>query len=496
MRRIVTILLLLCSLFSMAIVPPRDPSKWDEWQQQVVARRAPMVQQAVGQRTIIPRIPVILVSFSDFEFTTPKADVDSMFNGANWTKDGATGSLRQYFYDQSTGAYSPQFDVFGPVTLSKGYGYYGKGSNTSGNVGHMVTEACALVDDSVDFSLYDSDDDGKVDLVYVYYAGFGENDKANAYVQTLIPTWGDLVWPAYWNVVSAGASSDPRTFDGKTIYACEYSNELDAYVTTETTKVPAGIGTACHEFGHAIGLPDLYVTRGGSTHKTLGAWDLMCYGLYNNDTHTPPSLSAYERFYMGWMTPTLIVNPDTLRLEHIATSNQAFMVVETDTHNMDGLHPDTTVFYLLENRQRTGWDIGVPGSGMLLTRINYQPSLWTGNAVNNTDGNQGVDIIEADGKTPTTNTSAGFYGKPGDAFPCDTITEYLGIPDHAITGITMNDGVITFTYRGGKIPTDPTTAFIMPADNRRTFKTMENGQLLIHSNGRTYSVYGLEIKTY
>jgi len=499
------ILVVLISLSAAAVVPPRDPSRWAEWQEALATQqqeceqpgnyvggvnRAPMAQQAVGQRVIIPRILLIAVSFSDFPFTTPMADVDSMFNGRNWTKDGATGSLRQYFHDQSMGQYSPQFDVVGPVTLSHGYATYGSGNDSRANISNMVCEACSLVNDSVDFSLYDSDNDGNVDLVYIYYAGFGANDRPNDYTESLIPNWDNLLWPAYWSVSS---SSSPRYFDGKYIYACEYSNELDALLTTADRTVVAGIGTACHEFGHALGLPDMYATN-DATHKVLGSWDVMCYGLYNNDTHTPPSFSAYERFYMGWLSPTLITAPANLQLKNIATSNQAYLISESDTHNMDGLHPDPAVFYLLENRQRTGWDIGIPGSGMMLTRINYSSSKWSTNKVNNTANEMGVDIIEADGLTPSINTADGYLGKPGDLFPAGA-TEYLGITDHAIEQITITEGVVRFAYRGGDTTTaDPETPTVLHGieQTASVHKCVRGGQVLIQTPNGLYNLLGIK----
>ena len=211
--------------------------------------------------------------------------------------------------------------------------------------------------------------------------------------------------------------------------------------------------------------------------------------------HSPPSFTAYERFFMGWMTPTLITEPDTLTLEHIATSNQAYLISETDTHNMNGVSPAPTVFYLLENRQKQSWDIGIPGNGLMITRINYQPSLWSSNTVNNTADNLGVDLIEADGLTPNTDTDDGHFGKPGDLFPLGA-TEYTDIPEHAITGITMKDGIITFAYRGGIQPAD-TDSIVTPVEIpammiSKPYKTIRDGQLMIHSSGHTYSVYGIK----
>lgn len=507
MRKSLTIFLLGCTLFSFAVVPPRDPNRRDAWQRQLTFRAdaerqhkeslgkaySPAAMQAVGSRTLIPRILVIMANFADIELVSSQAEVDSMFNAQNWEKDNAKGSVRQYFFDQSMGTYNPQFDVFGPVTLSQGYAYYGE--NGAGSVGCMVTEACRLADDEVDFSQYDANNDGRVDLVFVFYAGFGQNDPPKNLGQTFNET--DLIWPAYWNVIDAGYCNNQRTFDGKTVYACEFSNELDGYYSTVETNVAAGIGVVCHEFCHAIGLPDLYATgKEAHTKKLLGGWDIMCNGPYNDDMHSPPSFSAYERFYMGWLTPTLITEPDTLTLEHIATSNKAYLISENDHHNLDGLHPDTTVFYLLENRQRAGWDRGLQGSGMLLTRINFNKDWWTSNCVNSNSDNLGVDIIEADGDATADafNSFIGYWGKPGDAFPYGA-KEYTGITGHEITDISMSeDGIITFVYRGGKTP----TPVEMPSANSsigipKAYKTIDNGRLIIHSNGHTYSVLGIRL---
>ena len=437
--------------------------------------RMPAATQGLGTRTTIARIPVIMANFANYTLISPKEDVDSMFNGRNWTKDGATGSVRQYFSDQSMGEYDPVFDIYGPVTLSQGYAAYG----ASGSAGAMVKEACELADELIDFSHYDANDDGYVDLVYVFYAGFGENDITYLKKNQLVPDPENLVWPQYLS--NAGAGS----YDGKRVTACEYSNELDGYFSTAETKVLAGIGVPCHEFCHALGLPDLY--NYDHDEKLMGEWDVMCDGPYNNGSHTPPSLSAYERFFMGWMTPALITEPENLQLKNIATSNTAFLISENDS--FDFSQPNTSTYFLLENRQRTGWDIGIPGDGLLLTKIDKPASNWYG--INSNPDNLRVDIIEADGLTPDYdpyNLNNGYFGKPGDAFPAGA-TEYLGIADHAIEHITMTDGVVYFSYRGA----EPVwTATIQPVAERQTSKIIRDGQLLICVDGRTYTVLGIQ----
>lgn len=411
--------------------------------QMAAPSRVAQAQKVATPLNIAPRGLVILVNFTDVAFTTDKAEMDSMLIGKNYTRDysynyggrkyfvTSEGSAWKYFYDSSDGQYSPQFDVVGPVTVSKNMAYYGK-NNTYTDFDSapwtMVKEACQLVDDSVDFSLYDNDKDGYVDFVYVIYAGYGEADGGEE----------NTIWPhSYW-LLDAGITCK---VDGKYIdlYAC--GNELDYFSNQHT-----GIGTFCHEFSHVLGLPDLYTTE-GQTHKTLGSWDILDYGPYNNDMNTPPAYSAYERFMMGWLTPRVIVDAENVELEELQESNSALLISTTDQHNLIGNDPKPTTFYLLENRQQEGWDEYLPGHGLMLTKVQYDYNKWKNNIVNNSSNRMGVDLIEADGKTPNSRQS-GYDGKPGDLFPAGA-TEYLGITNHSIEEISEKDGVIYFKYRGG-----------------------------------------------
>ena len=384
---------------------------------------------------VAPRGLVILVNFKDVQFSTSKAEMDSMLTGYNYTRNysykynkknyniTSQGSARQYFYDSSNGQYNPQFDVVGPVTISEEMSYYGE-NNSYGKdkkPGIMVVEACKLVDNSVDFSLYDNDKDGVMDFVYVIYAGYGEADGGEE----------NTIWPHKYNVSQYQYLKLDNTIVDH--YAC--SNELDYY-----SKLHAGIGTFCHEFSHVLGLPDLYKTNNDS-HTTMNDWDIMDYGPYNNEGNTPPTFSAYERFFMGWLQPRLIVEPENVVLKDLLESNEALLISSTDEHNLIGNDPNPTTFYMVENRQQEGWDEHLPGHGMMLTKIQYDYNKWDQNTVNNSSSKMGVDLIEASGKTAK-------LGKATDLFPKGA-SQYLGIVDHAIELIEENEGVITFKYRGG-----------------------------------------------
>ena len=410
--------------------------------EQVEARRVASSKRAAMAAyplNVAPRGLVILVNFTDVAFTTEKAEMDSMLTAVNYTRNysytyrgkqyniRSQGSARQYFEDVSFGQYNPHFDVVGPVTISKEHSYYGE-NNSKGRDSkpeYMIEEACKLADTecNVDFSQYDNDGDGYVDFVFVIYAGYGEADGGGA----------NTIWPHAWNLYQAAGRR--CEVDGKVIdlYAC--GNELDNF-----SKKHTGIGTFCHEFSHVLGLPDLYVTNTAS-HTTMNEWDIMDYGPYNNEGNTPPAYSAYERFFLGWLQPRLITEPENITLEELNSSNTALMITEGDSANLIGNDPNPTTFYMLENRQKEGWDEHLPGHGMMLTKVQYNYNRWYQNTVNNSSSKMGVDLVEANGKASNS-------GKATDLFPAGA-SEYLGITNHAIEGIEEVDGVIKFKYKGG-----------------------------------------------
>lgn len=414
---------------------------------QAAARRVANGEQAWGgiELNMAPHGLLILVDFTDKQFTTPKADLDSMINGYNYSRRytsydqnwrritiTANGSAAQYFADQSNGAYRPKFDLCGPYTLSHNMAYYG-GNDSGGNdknTAAFVKEACELAHTSgVNFSNYDYDNDGEVDFVYIIYAGYGEADSGEE----------NAIWPhSFWLL---DGSRVTLRLDNKLIntYAC--GNEINA-----VSNKMDGIGTLVHEFSHVLGLPDLYATNDAS-HKTLGMWDVLDAGPYNNDGNTPPAYSAYERFVMGWLTPEVLSSARSCVMGEIQTSNRAYMITSTGTSNLKGTNPSPAEFYMLENRQKTGWDTYLPGEGMIITKIKYSFEKWYGNTVNNSASNQGVDLIEADGRAPSYGKS-GNLGKATDAYPdgADFYTPYAKYP---ITDIYMQDGVIYFDFMGG-----------------------------------------------
>jgi len=434
----------------------------------VQARRA---QQATGSdRLLAPRGAIILVSYADKAFSQTNAAMTDWAMGENYSYGGATGSIHKYFYDQSWGEYDMQIDVIGPVTVSKGYAYYGKDSGGEGNDQHadeMVVEACKLAHDSLgaDFSKYDWNNDGKVDWVVIIYAGKGQADGGAS----------NTIWPHQYDLSYSGKAFQ---LDGKYVdhYCC--LNEIDGQ-----TEKRCGIGTFCHEFSHVMGLPDFYETNQPITGlHTLCNWDIMDYGPYNNNGNTPPSYSAYERWFMGWITPRVLTDPEYVDLGLLNDTKEALLMCSSDTHNLDGLNPNPKTFYLLEARKKAGWDMYLPGKGMLITKIKYNATNWVYNQVNNSSSSMGVDIMEAKANT-------GYAGKSTDAYP-DGATSFTKLTDHEITDITRSsDGSIHFSYRGGQ-----KQALEDVEDSRSAVKRIENGHVVIVRGGKKYDITGRTIE--
>lgn len=427
-------------------------------------------------RLLAPRGPVILVSFLDTIFTHTNEAVVDWAMGENYTYNGATGSINRYFKDVSLGQYDLHLDVFGPVQVSKTATYYGK-NLSNGDDQHadeLIVEACQLAaEQGADFSQYDSDNDGKVDFVVIIYAGYGEADN--------YPDMPNTIWPHQYDLSMTGKDF---TLNGKTIdhYCC--LNEIDG-----ATHDLSGIGTFCHEFSHVMGLPDIYATIQG-THKTLGKWDIMDYGCYCNDGNTPPSYSAYEQWWMGWIEPTHLNQAASVTLNTLYPDGTAAYITESGEPVTNILRPNPTVFYVLENRQQTGWDTYLPGHGMLITKINFHYNWWRNNTVNNSATTMGIDLMEADGLTPSQGKT-GYLGKQGDAFPADSVTSFTAVSTYQITNIAEKDGIISFDVNGGGDSTHLDMQESYPVE--KAYKILRNGQVVIKRGGRLYDILGRQL---
>lgn len=347
---------------------------------------------------------VILVQFDDTKFTSiddPYSYYYNMLNQEGFThENGANGSARDFYHDCSNGQFDPQFDVVGPVTLSKVQSYYGGDTQQMLDpmAYQMVIEACQLADAEVDFSQYDLNGDDIVDNIYFFYAGFGQADSGMS----------SSIWP-HAGKLHEDWNQPMLLLDG--VYINRYATSNEIRFGTGPDFKPVGIGTFVHEFGHVLGLIDHYDTQyNGSFHPDV--WDTMAAASYNDNQNTPPTFSAFERAELGWLTYTDLDphEPGILPVQELMSSNSAYRIMVPETGGKE--------FFVIENRQQQGWDRTLPGHGALVWHIDQDEDIWFSNLANADPNHQRIDIVEAD-KTPSTNT------RGGDPFPgISNVTQY------------------------------------------------------------------------
>lgn len=295
------------------------------------------------------KVLCIIANFTDSTFIVenPQQHFYNMLNQAGYSENGAIGSVRDYFIDNSGGLYRPQFDVYGPVTLSQSSAYY---DQKSVGVSTAIQEAYNLMKEQISIDQYDTDNDGAVDMVLFYYPGHNEAEGGGT----------ESIWPhqgtGYYGTL--GTKSFVR-------YFC--TSELRGASGTE----PAAIGTTCHEFSHSLGLPDFYDTdynQSGGQNTTTGPFDLMTGGNYNDNGRRPPYLNALERNMLGWMnSPDLITSAGSYSL--LPVQNNVAYQFESSVSGE---------YFILETRNGNKWDSALPASGLLLYHIDKSDRLVGG----------------------------------------------------------------------------------------------------------------------
>ena len=347
---------------------------------------------------------IILVQFTDSKFKSGHdlALYERIANDENYSGNNFRGSIKDYFKAQSHGLFELDFDVAGICQLQHPYAYYGRNNSEEEDVkpGEMVAEACLWAHEhGIDFSKYDWNGDGEVDQVFVLYAGHGEASYKDA----------NTVWPHMF-YLSASDYGKPLSLDGVTVdtYAC--SSELNGDGNLD------GIGTFCHEFSHCMGFPDLYDTSYAGWFG-MGDFDLMCSGSYNGDSKCPAGYSAYEKAECGWLTLKDMTNIEQetsiVGVQPMSADGDAYIIKNKG-------HEDE--YYILENRQKTGWDSYLPASGLMITHVDYDADIWDWN-MPNTSGK----YEDANGNTKTNDhqrltifragNSSSDYGDSSDLYP-------------------------------------------------------------------------------
>lgn len=319
-----------------------------------------------GKGAIIPtqgtvHIPVIVLEFSDVKLSVedPEQHFGNMLNQEGYSAFEATGSVADYFRDNSAGRFRPVFDVYGPVTLAKKMAAYGKdiiknGERIDDTAPEMaLTDACTILDNEVDFSEYDADGDGTIDLVIFYFAGYDQADGGPA----------DAIWSHHWNACIQEENIENQLFDGVSVGPYFCASELRGGQGLQ----PCGIGPSCHELAHALGLPDLYDTDGGTGGYAGGLYgfSLMGSGLYNNAGRTPPHLNALELNLLGWRGEIPVIPSGQVSVGPVQRGAAFRIPTETEGE-----------FFILESRDGSRWDSPLP-EGLLIYHVDMSDGqLW------------------------------------------------------------------------------------------------------------------------
>ena len=386
--------------------------------------RGPIVDTGYGgvpyfPHTGSPKALVILAEFQDTTFTiqdTKKVFTNYLMNEGHFsdTRYGQNQNykgVRGYFKDCSYGQFTPFFDVVGPIKLPRKHAIYGAGND---RMDLLLADACAAVDDLVDFAKYDANNDGIVDLVYIIYAGHSANYHDNKVSN---------IWP------KSGTITISNKFDGKSIRRYGVSNELNGSdKTSKNNKKINGIGLFCHEFSHTLGLPDIYAYHTDAENQDdqgMEFWDLMDGGTGVRGGRVPASYLAWEREVMGWMKIDELKKDSSIEnLKSIDNSGKAYKIVNPNNSNE---------YIVLQSMQKgawnQGWGDGTYGKGLLAYRVSYPYNkVNVFDFPNNVKGKPRVIPIPADGKILAAANAGGSLNTyiqqlNGDPYPYNGINK-------------------------------------------------------------------------
>ena len=369
---------------------------------------------------------MILVNYSD---TSTQFTQTNFNNYMNQTNFNSTGSFKDYYLENSHNQLTVNTTVSSWVSVTGTHDSYGPDAQWD-NLAYEAIQAADVA--GVDFSQFDNNGDGVVDGIAIIHQGPGQEATSNT----------NDVWSHNWELSSAGYSSAQRTFDGVQVNAYTMQPELYGAGSTMTT-----IGVMCHEFGHNLGAPDYYDTdyATGGSYDGTGQWDIMASGSWNNNGRTPAHHNAYTKWkYYGWTSPTELTAAWSPTLSSVVTSNSDFYYYTTTTANE---------FFLIENRQQTGFDASIPGHGLVIYHVdeNYIATHYSSNSINATT-HQGMYPKAAGGTINA--TSCPFPGTASrtsftDATSPNSQSWAAASTAKPITNIGEDSGVISLDFMGG-----------------------------------------------
>jgi immune inhibitor A len=373
------------------------------------------------------RIIVVLVEFSDQRMTRTADEFRDLFFS---TGSLPNGSVREYFAEVSNGLIDIQGEVVGPYLLPQTLAAYAHGESGTGtsqpNAQTMARDAATAADPDVDFTPYDNDGNGFVDAFIVIHAGRGAEETGSS----------NDIWSHKWILSGPELHVD--------------STDIYGYLTVpEDSK----IGVCAHELGHLLfGWPDLYDTD--SSSSGLGDWCLMAGGSWNGAGDIPAHPSAWCKAQQQWVSVTEQHAAETVQIPDVKAANKVWRLWQDGANGPE--------YFLLENRQRTGYDSQLPGDGLLVYHIDDSLDA------NSDESHYKVGLIQADNQRQL--ELGANQGDDGDPYPgsasnteltgatSPNTRSYAGLDTSvSIRNISASSAVITadLAVAPGSTPSDP-----------------------------------------
>ena len=363
---------------------------------------------------------IILVDFDDMThqsgFDAEPSDFDTLLFSRGVRHPG---SMADYYNETSYG----QAYLTGQITqwyrMPQLYSYYVDGQRGFGsypnNAQRLTEDAVTAADPDIDFSQYDNNHDGWVDALFVVHAGPGYEDTGNLnYIHS-----------------HAWVTSYQMNVDDVIVYSYSMEPEETAGHQLES------IGVFCHEFGHVLGLPDLYDYDYDS--QGVGGWSVMAGGSWGGGGAIPVHFDGWCKYQLGWAVPNVL--SDNLIHEQIDA-----VEYNPDTYQLYGQGGPSEQYFILENRQRRLFDVSVPGSGLLIYHIDES-------APNNDDQTHyKVAVEQADGRFDLENNNGADAGDPWPGNTNHRVFDDSSVPNTrfydgmssevAVSSITNSDSVM------------------------------------------------------
>ncbi|MEO0142389.1 MAG: M6 family metalloprotease domain-containing protein [candidate division WOR-3 bacterium] len=431
------------------IKPPKFPA--------LMNRGPGRIEPAVGERKAI----VLLIDFSDNPHQYDASKFDSLIYGES------INSMRKYYSEVSYGKFtiSKESNIEGWFLAPQLYSYYvgdsfGFYSDYPNNVQKLVEDACALADPYVDFSQYDGDGDGIVDGIFIVHAGPGAEET------------GDIhdIWSHQWQLSNTGTSCPGpyQTQDG--VKVDYYSMEPERFEVVATAPITCGV--FCHEFGHVLGLPDLYdidySTYGIGSFCIMSAGSWGQAGSSDLPGNTPCHFSAWCKYQLGWLNPTGVSRSEVSRLDNqqipCSAGNPYVIRMGEDPGGPDwNWSGGKGEYFLIENRYRTGFDRSLPGDGLLILHIDDSQED------NSNENHPLVGIMQADGDKDYLLSN---WGSASDLWKDDSIGFYDGsVPSSRFYGDSASGVTV---YNIGKADSVMTASFWISPVFLGTIKALPN----------------------